>query len=480
MSKTLKIPSIIASLSLAAWIIAHSPGMAHAIVNPLETPNNKIGIHISDVSDIPAAVELVNSNGGEWGYVTVVIREDQRELEEWQNFFDELRRKKLIPIVRIATRSEGAVWVRPLEQDAPKWAEFLHSLNWVTKNRYVVLFNEPNHAKEWGGSIDPAHYAQITKVYRDALKSQSEDFFVLPAGVDISADSNKVSLNPETFYEIIHKTNSEYFTQFDGWTVHAYPNPNFSSPPTNKGRNSIWGYAWERNLLSQYGLDENIPLFITETGWIHNKLGLNGLEPKLIGSYLESAMKNAWSDPKIVAITPFILRYNAAPFEQFSWMVDGQPLEHYNFYQAMLKTKGEPVKDDKAHIVDTFLPETLNTKANYRVGFRLLNAGQSIWDKDTFKVEIIDAQGLVESISEISTVEPGETIKIWFELVVPSEVKNNSLQMKINLEGKPIMDDVIYTFDSVERMGILQPLRLWLERWFYEKDFIGSQDGVIA
>ncbi len=191
-------------------------------------------------------------------------------------------------------------------------------------------------------------------------------------------------------------------------------------------------------------------------------------------------MKNAWSDPKIVAITPFILRYNAAPFEQFSWMVNGQPLEHYNSYQAMLKTKGEPVKDDKAHIVDTFLPETLNTKANYRVGFRLLNAGQSIWDKDTFKVEIIDAQGLVESISEISTVEPGETIKIWFELVVPSEVKTNSLQMKINLEGKPIMDDVIYTFDSVERMGILQPLRLWLERWFYEKDFIGSQDGIIA
>jgi hypothetical protein len=410
----------------------------------------------------------------------VVIREDQREIEQWQNFFDELRRNKMIPIVRIATRSEGLVWVRPLAEDAVKWAEFLHSLNWVTKNRYVVLFNEPNHAKEWGGSIDPAHYAQMTKVYRDALKQKSDDFFVLPAGVDISADSNKVSLHPQTFYEMVHKSIPEYFTQFDGWTVHAYPNPNFSSPPSNKGRNSIWGYDWERQLLTQYGLSEDIPLFITETGWIHNKLAKDGLESQLIGSYFEQAFKEAWADSQIVAITPFILRYDADPFQQFSWMIDGEPLEHFAHYQAIAKTKGVPLRDDRAHIVDSFLPETLNSNAKYRVGFRLQNVGQSIWNEQNIAVEITDSENLITNVNAITTTEPGETLKVWFDIAVPKEVKTNKVSIQITLEDKPIMDEIEYTFNSVERMGILQPLRLWLERWFYEKEFIGSQDGVLA
>lgn len=471
---------MISTLILLSFFLLVTAEEARAIVNPFEVENNKVGIHISDVSDIPIASELVNSTGGEWGYVTIVIREDQREVEQWQNFFDELRRKKLIPIVRIATRSEGLVWVRPVADDAIKWAEFLHALNWVTKNRYVVLFNEPNHAKEWGGSIDPVHYAQMTKVYRDALKQKSDDFFVLPAGVDISADSNKVSLHPQTFYEMVHQAVPEYFTQFDGWTVHAYPNPNFSSPPSNKGRNSIWGYDWERQLLSKYGLPENIPLFITETGWIHNKLAKDGLEPKIIGTYFETAMGLAWADPQIVAITPFILRYDAAPFQQFSWMIEGEPLEHFAHYQALAKTKGMPQKDDRAQIVDSFLPETLNIDSNYRVGFRLQNVGQSIWNEQNVAIEITDSDNLVKSVNQITVTEPGETLKVWFELAVPKEVKTNTVRIRILLDNKPVMDEIEYSFNSVERMGILQPLRLWLERWFYEKEFIGSQDGVLA
>jgi hypothetical protein len=39
-------------------------------------PNNKFGIHLAqpEDSDIDRADELVNSNGGEWGYITLVIQ----------------------------------------------------------------------------------------------------------------------------------------------------------------------------------------------------------------------------------------------------------------------------------------------------------------------------------------------------------------------------------------------------------------------
>lgn len=62
--------------------------------------NNKFGIHIMDEHDLVDAANLVNSNGGEWGYVTIVIRDDQLNRDRWQSVFNQMRRLKLIPIVR--------------------------------------------------------------------------------------------------------------------------------------------------------------------------------------------------------------------------------------------------------------------------------------------------------------------------------------------------------------------------------------------
>ena len=90
-------------LGLFLCLFVISAQSAFAIVDPRESANNRFGIHIIDRGDFQPAAELVNSNGGEWGYVTMVIREDQRDTETLQQQFDELREKKLIPIVRIAT-----------------------------------------------------------------------------------------------------------------------------------------------------------------------------------------------------------------------------------------------------------------------------------------------------------------------------------------------------------------------------------------
>ncbi|MFZ5366355.1 MAG: hypothetical protein ACOZBZ_03605 [Patescibacteria group bacterium] len=46
------------------------------------SPNNKFGIHITQAEDLPLAAELVNSSSGDWGYVTVVIQEDDRNQEK--------------------------------------------------------------------------------------------------------------------------------------------------------------------------------------------------------------------------------------------------------------------------------------------------------------------------------------------------------------------------------------------------------------
>lgn len=49
-----------------------------AINSPTSVVNNKFGIHITDEKDLQDASLLINSNGGDWGYVTFVITERKR------------------------------------------------------------------------------------------------------------------------------------------------------------------------------------------------------------------------------------------------------------------------------------------------------------------------------------------------------------------------------------------------------------------
>ena len=75
-----------------------------AITDPLSVPNNKFGIHIISASpdESSPAAKLVNTNG-DWGYITVLIESKDRNQGKWQEFFNDLRRRHLIPIVRLAT-----------------------------------------------------------------------------------------------------------------------------------------------------------------------------------------------------------------------------------------------------------------------------------------------------------------------------------------------------------------------------------------
>ncbi|MGI5826691.1 MAG: hypothetical protein ACOX50_04750, partial [Patescibacteria group bacterium] len=77
-------------------------GPVFAIEANQENKINKFGIHILETTDLEKARELVNSTGGDWGWVTIVIRDDEMDFDKWQNFMDQCREKHLVPLVRIA------------------------------------------------------------------------------------------------------------------------------------------------------------------------------------------------------------------------------------------------------------------------------------------------------------------------------------------------------------------------------------------
>jgi len=242
-------------------------GIASA-VEPLRNDINKFGIHILEPSDLAKAQELVNSKGGDWGWVTVVIRDDNLDHDKWQDFMNQCREKHLIPLVRIATHLEGESWIKPKPEDTEKWANFLNNLNWPVSDQYVVIFNEPNHAKEWGGEINPREYSRILSDFSLKFKMKSAKFKILNAGLDLAAPNSKTTMETSRFMSEMNFEIPGIFEKLDGWVSHSYPNHGFLGKPWEAGKTSVKGYEWELSVLkNNFKVKKELPVFITETGW---------------------------------------------------------------------------------------------------------------------------------------------------------------------------------------------------------------------
>lgn len=356
---------MLTSIIFSLILLSFSSTSSQAVVDPIVTANNRFGIHITDEHDLDRASQIVNSSGGQWGYITFVIREDEMDINRYNNLFNQLKDLNLIPIVRLAATQQDSVWSRPSLDKAKPWADFLNSLNWPTKNRYVILFNEPNHAKEWGGSLNPHEYAQISRRYWEELKKASPDFFVMPAGLDLSAPNGTNTMDATEYWRQMYESDQLIFTIFDGLASHSYPNPGFCGQPADTGRTSIQGYRWEQEYLLKYDLRPDTPVFITETGWAC-------ISEDLV-NYYKKAFNEVWTDENLIAVTPFMLNYQQHPFSEFSW-TDPSTGEFRSFVQSIIdinKIKGEPELQDQSQI-NQFLTQNYNYYAKKYLSYILL------------------------------------------------------------------------------------------------------------
>jgi hypothetical protein len=312
-----------------------------AAENPLAVPNNKIGIHILDVSELPEAAQLINNNGGAWGYVTIPIQAGDQNRAKWQTFMDNCKKYQVIPILRLATGDDSSdtnAWRKPTIYDVINFANFLNSLDWPTKNRYIVLFNEVNRGDEWGGSANAAEYAKLLSFADTIFKSANPDFFIISAGLDDAAPNQGTTyVNEYTYLTEMNQAVPGIFNQIDGMASHSYPNPGFSQPPDSVSLTGVGSFIHERTLVESMS-NKVLPVFITETGW--SMLSVNDTQS---AQYYDKAFQTIWNDPDIVAITPFVLSADMGPFEQFSFIKkNGVKTKEYQYIFDMKKTKGVP------------------------------------------------------------------------------------------------------------------------------------------
>jgi hypothetical protein len=336
---------LFAVLLTALFIFNLAINHVHAIENPFSSFNNKVGIHILFPDELHEAAKLVNSNGGDWGYVIIPIQSGEKDIVKWQKFFDDAKRLHVIPIIRLATEGDyfnTKVWRKPKDTDIIDFANFLSSLDWPIKNRYIVVFNEVNRADEWGGSVNADEYARLLSFAANVFKSKSQDFFIISAGLD-NAAPNKLP-EYQNQYDYLREMNEAVpgiFNQIDGLSSHSYPNPAFAQPPTLVSSMGITSFDYERKLIKSMST-KNHPIFITETGWSANEVS-----DLVRADYYQHAFKNAWSDRNIVAVTPFLLKANGQ-FTEFSFFTsEGAQTLQYQMVQALPKVKGLPALNKK-------------------------------------------------------------------------------------------------------------------------------------
>lgn len=286
-----------------------------AVVDPLASPNNKLGIHLLFPDEVEKADNVVNDHKrGQWGYVVIPMQNTDRNRDKWQHFFDKCKEKKIIPIIRVATTANGPHWELPSHYDMIDFANFLNDLDWPIKNRYVIILNEVNRNDEFGGKANPEQYADFLNLAIDIFKGKSEDFFILPAGLDNAANDPKNSIKWTTFLDRMHAHRSDIFSRLDGWVSHAYPNPDFSARADQKGENKINSFESDLQRLRKYTA-KNLPIFITETGWSDKYLS-----HKQIGLYYNYSFEKVWNHPQVVTVAPFLLNAQDGPFVQFSFL----------------------------------------------------------------------------------------------------------------------------------------------------------------
>jgi len=306
-----------------------------SVTNVAALETDLLGVHILAPHDLEYALKLLKTEGNQhrWHYVTVpFVYGDLEKYDYWHSFFIDCKKNQVIPIVRLATQMDGDSWAIPNRRQIVQAFDFFNQLPWPTDERLIVVYNEVNHAKEWGGIIDPIGYTQTLEFVANWAHTEVKNYKILPAAMDLAAPNSRETREAFTYLSQMLSANPWIFDHVDYWNSHSYPNPAFSASPTKTGQNSLRGFEYElRFLKEKTGRDYDV--FITETGWVDNRY----TRPWLL-SYYTYALQHIWSHPHVKGVTPFLLRGAPGPFKSFSFFDESnQPTKMYQAFQESIK-----------------------------------------------------------------------------------------------------------------------------------------------
>lgn len=433
-------------------LLLSTTSTALATYLPSSVANNKMGVHILDPAELDQAAQLVNSSGGDWGYVTVPIQPTDRNQDKWRQFMQKAAELHLIPIIRITTIPKGGTWATGADTDLVDFANFLTELPWPTQNRYIVLFNEVNRASEWGGEVNPVKYANILKNARTIFKERSAEFFLLGPALDTALPESDSSMSASNYLKAMEASDPTIWSYLDGWASHSYPNPGFTASPTKVGWQSIVNYKTETGALNLAPK----PVFITETGWDQT-----ALSPNLIDSYWKQAWTIWNNDSSVIAVTPFVLQ-GGNQFGAFSLLSSsGNYTPSGSAIFALKKVAGQPKLSNPNQTAQA--QESANTSHTTDSTTSVRSSSNLLLKIENFFRQLfgLPKKNLVKINSTSINVELADNAKLW----------EKGLSDRDSLADNSGM---LFIFPSVHT-----PV-FWMKNMHFPIDIIWIRDGVIT
>jgi hypothetical protein len=263
-------------------------------------PNNIFGLNVARLIQpmyVAAAADVVNASGGTWGYLTILLTRDDRDLPRsadlLQQVLDRCFEFRLQPIVRVGTRFDPStgIWERPFYDEPVRWRDLFDQVRWPTPTVWIVPANEPNLGREWGGQVDAPSYARYLE--RFIITFADEDRYnVVNAPLNLS-NPHQPPLMQDAFLFLDEqmKATPSVFERLPAWASNSYQVDGHGTGQRFTHR----GYETE---LEAIGRD--MPVLITETG-VLNRHGEDE-----VTRFYTAAYQDWQRDRRVIAATPLI------------------------------------------------------------------------------------------------------------------------------------------------------------------------------
>lgn len=291
-----------------------APTQRLVLVGParqVETTNGKMGVHTrltDEVEEwkIQRNLEMVREMGAPWvvEYFPWGYYEPREGRYDWGHadmVVDHALAQGLRVIARIDYVPE---WARPQDATArylaedhfPDYARFLAAFAEHFRGRveYVIVWNEPNLAFEWGYRIpDPASYTELLRQSYAAIKQVAPEVQVLAAGLapTIAPPGSEWGMNDLFYLQAMYDAGA----YFDGLAMHAYGFTFPADDPPAEDRINFRRVELLREIMIANG-DANKPAFITEGGWNDHPRWTKSVRPYFRIKYSVDAYEIALRD----------------------------------------------------------------------------------------------------------------------------------------------------------------------------------------
>ena len=266
-------------------------------------PNNIVGLNLARLHQpryIWAAAEVVNANGGSWGYVTILLTTQDRDsaVADYmlQQVLDRCFESRLQPIVRVGTRFDvehrrlGAAHAR---RSVPAGALLFERVTLAEPDRLDrARQRAESRAASGAATVDVPVYARYLERFLDAFE-ESERFKVVNAPLNLSnaTPACRRCRTPSSSWPSFGQLAPSVLERLPAWASNSYQ-------VDGVGRGHPLHPSGYQAELEAIGRD--MPVIITESGVLRRR---NEDEE---ARFFVEAYADWRDDPRIVAATPLL------------------------------------------------------------------------------------------------------------------------------------------------------------------------------